>query len=414
MGDTDIQTLTTDGWPYFMKLNFDNSASAEALVDFPVLINLTRAGASFWNHVNSDYNDLKFTDSDGVTNLYFEVEQWSYATNKGLVWVRVPQIDAGSSTDFIYLYYGNPTPPASAYHVPSNVWNSEYRMVQHLNETSGTQQDSTSNNNDGTVSGATQGIVGKIDGADNLDGTDDYVDCANNPSLRVTTFTLETWIYRTGTGIGTGTGSGGFASPATIVPILTKGKYQVDDLGYNVNYFIGVVLADNKVGFDFEDATNGGNHPLKSTTAIANDQWYYLTATYDGTTMRIYVNGVLDNSQTFSNSTTVPDTNPWSAALGTAFSAPIGSPQVRDGAFAGLIDEARISNGARSADWIKAQYLSMNDQYVTFGSEQLIFVIPEYLLGAIMALVACFAAYIVFGRMKKSQPALRIRQRQER
>jgi hypothetical protein len=162
-------------------------------------------------------------------------------------------------------------------------------------------------------------------------------------------------------------------------------------------------LADNKVGFDFEDNTNGGNHPLKSTTAIANNQWYYLTATYDGTTMKIYVNGILDNSQTFSNSTTVPDTNPWSVAIGSAISGPIGGTPARDGAFAGLIDEARIANGARSAGWIKAQYLSMNDQYVTFGSEDIVFVIPEYLLGAIMSLVACFAAFGVHKAIKRSR-----------
>ena len=98
------------------------------------------------------------------------------------------------------------------------------------------------------VNGVVQGTTGTIDGADDFDGTNDYVDLGNNPSLRVTTFTLETWIYRTGTGDATGTGSGGFASPATIVPVLTKGKYQVDDLGYNVNYFIGIVLADNTIG----------------------------------------------------------------------------------------------------------------------------------------------------------------------
>jgi hypothetical protein len=34
------------------------------------------------------------------------------------------------------------------------------------------------------------------------------------------------------------------------------------------------------------------------------------------------------------------------------------------------VDEFRISNIVRSADWIKAQYLSQNDQFITFGSEE--------------------------------------------
>jgi len=36
----------------------------------------------------------------------------------------------------------------------------------------------------------------------------------------------------------------------------------------------------------------------------------------------------------------------------------------------GLIDEARISDTTRSADWIKAQYLSMTDAFITYGSEE--------------------------------------------
>jgi len=402
MGDTGERTLTTSGdWWYYKKIVFNNALISENLVNFPVLINLTKAGSDFWSHVGSSYNDLRFVDADGTTDLHFEVEYWNYAANEALVWVKVPTIDASSATDFVYLYYGNPSPPPSPYLNSPQTWNADFRMVQHLEETSGTQFDSTINDNDGTpTNGVTQGLSPSlIDGADRFDGTDDYVNCTNNPSLRVTTFTLEAWINKTGTGVATGTGSGGFPSPSSIIPVLTKGKYQVDDLGYNVNYFIGIVLANDTVGFDFEDSINGGNHPLSSATAITNNQWYYLTATYDGTSMKIYINGALDIARAFSNSTTVPDTNPWSVAIASAISGPVGGAPARDGAFAGLIDEARISSGARSAEWIKAQYLSMTDAYVTFEAE--VFVIPEYWLGALLGLVACFLAFGFFTRIKR-------------
>ena len=65
----------------------------------------------------------------------------------------MPQIDAGSTTDFIYTYYGNPAATQSVYHSANDVWNSNFKMVQHLEETSGTQYDSTSNDNDGTKTG---------------------------------------------------------------------------------------------------------------------------------------------------------------------------------------------------------------------------------------------------------------------
>jgi hypothetical protein len=37
----------------------------------------------------------------------------------------------------------------------------------------------------------------------------------------------------------------------------------------------------------------------------------------------------------------------------------------------GRLDEVRISNSERSADWISAQYLSMNDGSISFGSRRL-------------------------------------------
>lgn len=38
--------------------------------------------------------------------------------------------------------------------------------------------------------------------------------------------------------------------------------------------------------------------------------------------------------------------------------------------FDGLIDEVRISNIARTADWINAQFLSMNDSFISYGIEE--------------------------------------------
>jgi hypothetical protein len=350
-------------WQYAKKVYFNNSASAEDLVDFPVLINLTRAGADFWSHVASSGNDLRFVDSDCVTDLYFEVEYWNYALNQSLVWVKVPQIDTGSTSDFIYVYYGNPNPPPTIYRNSAGVWNSNFRMVQHLNETSGTHYDATSNNNDGTISGSVnQNAAGAIDGADSFDGSSGYVNCGNGASLTLTEYTLEAWIKRVGIGTGTTTGTSGFEGD-TIVPILTKGKAQTDTLGMNVNYFLGINITSNKVGFDFEDKEQPGlNHPIQSTTTIANNQWYYITVTYDGTTERIYINGILDNSLVVSKT---PDSCTWAAAIGSSF-ADAGAA----GFFNGTIDEARISLGARSPAWIKAQSLSMTDKYVTFGSQQ--------------------------------------------
>ena len=42
---------------------------------------------------------------------------------------------------------------------------------------------------------------------------------------------------------------------------------------------------------------NSGNPLVKSITTVWNaNQWYHLAATYDGVTMRLYINGVLEGS----------------------------------------------------------------------------------------------------------------------
>ena len=42
-------------------------------------------------------------------------------------------------------------------------------------------------------------------------------------------------------------------------------------------------------------------------------------------------------------------------------------------------------------------------QNITFQTEQLIFAVPEYLLGATMVIFACFAAYMFFRRVKSKE-----------
>ena len=107
----------------------------------------------------------------------------------------MPQIDAGSSTDFIWMYYDNPSatapPPTTA------VWDANYKGVWHLDEASGTTNfDSTVNANHGTKVSATEPnpvTTGKIDGAQDFDGSNDYISTSNsfnNPQ----DFTISAWF----------------------------------------------------------------------------------------------------------------------------------------------------------------------------------------------------------------------------
>jgi len=59
----------------------------------------------------ADFQDIRFTKSDGVTELdyWFENEKTAEADGYGVFWVEVDSIPASPDTTQIYIYYGNPS-----------------------------------------------------------------------------------------------------------------------------------------------------------------------------------------------------------------------------------------------------------------------------------------------------------------
>jgi hypothetical protein len=169
-----------------------------------------------------------------------------------------------------------------------------------------------------------------------FDGVDDHVTMGLAPQLGLATFTLEAWVRRDAEGDEAGTGVGG----VHVVPILAKGRGENDDTIYNCNYILG--FQGGVIAADFEDTNGGTNHPVVGTIAIPWDEWHHVAASYDGTTWRLYVDGVLD-VQMEANATPRADSIQH-FALGTSMDS-MGMPQ---GRFAGALDEVRVWNRART------------------------------------------------------------------
>ena len=72
----------------------------------------------------------------------------------------------------------------------------------------------------------------------------------------------------------------------------------------------------------------------------------------------IYLNGSLEDTQNAG------------APLASTGSLTVGAPVTGGIPFPGKVEEVRVSNVARSADWIKAQYLSMTNAFIAYGAEQ--------------------------------------------
>lgn len=295
-----------DGWHYRRKFTFGNASSTEHLANFPVLVKLDSNRVNYSDTQNSG-QDIRFTDPNGVL-LKYEIEKWN-ESGTSTVWVKVPQVDAQSTIDYIYMYYGNPD--ASDAQDMENVWDSNFKIVQHLQESATTSDayiDSTSNNYDGTATStyaaANLDATGKIDGANEFDGTDEFIDI--------------------------GASYNGVKTVGFWVQAATTTQDIIDLNGTAYVHF------------------SGGN---ASTTGF--------------TSPTIYVDGV---------ATSTIDTN-WHyvvATTGTGLNASDLDIGRREGStyFDGIVDEVRISSTARSAEWIEAQYKSMMDDFISFGGEE--------------------------------------------
>ncbi|PWB55667.1 MAG: hypothetical protein C3F13_03045 [Anaerolineales bacterium] len=90
-------------WNYRRSIIITNNSGGE-LTDYQVLIRLDSSNFDF-NKAKIDGSDLRFTKSDGTTELDYWIESWSKSGELAYIWVEVPTLEIGNTT--IYLYFSN-------------------------------------------------------------------------------------------------------------------------------------------------------------------------------------------------------------------------------------------------------------------------------------------------------------------
>ncbi len=87
-------------WLYRKPVTVDNASGTSTLTNYQVQVSVT-----YNSKMQSNFNDIRFTDSDGTTLLDHWLEA-STSSVSAIFWVKVPSI-AATSTKNIYMYYGN-------------------------------------------------------------------------------------------------------------------------------------------------------------------------------------------------------------------------------------------------------------------------------------------------------------------
>ena len=340
-------------WTKREQITFSGNTfgGAQVLPNYPVLITLNSGNLDYTQTQNNGA-DLRFFDTDG-TPLTYEIEKWD-ETGNSFVWVKIPLVDT-TGTDFITMYYGNAT--ASAGQDPAAVWSGNgYTAVYHLSEATGTTAvDSTANRFSGAPMNGVLAGTGQIGGAQRFDGVNDYINLGTNHAFAnsVSQVTLSAWI-----------------NPTTVTGTENVVALSINNGGSpSLNSRASFELVNGQVQVIARSPDAQASGRTETTTAtLATGSWFYVEGVVDYATdkIAIYVNGVLQSSTAGGpplTAATTDNTNSANAALG---SEDDGSGSY----FHGLIDEARVSTTGRSAAWIKADYQSTTNAFVTVGGQQ--------------------------------------------
>jgi|SRR6185436_16348341 len=325
---------------YYRSITIDHTKCGTATsTNFPALIHISDATLKTvgnGGHVqNANGYDITFySDSGGMTPLFWEMLSYDGAAGDVWAFVRIPTLS--NVTDVvIYTFYGNPA-ISTFQSTASTVWSANYIRVMHLNEAAHPYLDSTTNGYSSSSTNDPTQVAGQFNLAQSFVG---------GSSQGITGMTQPA-----SPGNVAGTYSGWFKSSTT------NNISVVIDARVNGGMFGGVLYANNNVPSFYTN--NIG--PIVGSSGICDGNWHYMVATYTvGSAMGLYVDGASVASTggcgTYSGGTVrVGESADVSPVFATA-----------------VLQEIRQSSVSQSTSWITSDFNNQSspDTFITVGAE---------------------------------------------
>jgi len=346
------------GWQHYIDLTVPAAKVTDDLAHFPVCIQI-RDGAGInsadltpiFDEVGANYKKIAVTAEDGVTQLYCEVVSWSSGDEYAELWVSKSGWTLnGGVENKVRIYFDNDHADNDSYvgltgSTPAeNVWDSNFKLVCHMNDNPDTShiKDSTSNDNDGTKKGVnepieTDGQIGKAQDFAGA-GTDEYISVADAESIRFDgAFTISLWWKRT-------------------VNQNTNILFHKVSAGKN-NYYC--YKSGNQFFFSFYDTLDVNHFISALCTDVGIDNLW--TCVWDGSYQRIYKNGAQVAVSDDLTGITPKNNAGTTLYLGTYYPAYVYPIE-------GDVDEIQFSKDVgRSSAGVGASYETQRDQFYNCG-----------------------------------------------
>jgi biopolymer transport protein ExbB len=325
-----------DSWTSRKQIALDAGVTGadikETLADFPLLVRLSTANFGYFGELGENGKDIRLMQDD-KTALKYAVEKIDAANQMGFVWVKLPTVRGGVSTDAVWMYYGNQSAEDGS--DAKGVYDTAQALVFHFAEGQALPQDATAYGNNASESQAVIDPAGWIGAAAKFSGTS-HIDVKAAPSLEVNPD--NGWSFSTWAKIDTAQSGG--------VLFLAQDGSNMIDLTVN-----GSAVTAHYLGPHNEDVrTPAANLKLGS--------WQHLAVVAKKDKLELYVDG----QQTGSANINL-------VAMSPALF--IGGADARQN-ITGLLDEVQVSNKARSPDWIKLSYRSQSPDFnvLSFGEDE--------------------------------------------
>ncbi len=272
-------------------------------------------------------------DNVGVTNYLVERCQGAGCSNFSQIGTSTQTTynDTGLAPNTSYSYRvratdaaGNLSPYSNTATTSTQAGTAGLVAAYGFDEGSGTTVADSSGNNNGTISGATWTSSGKYGNALVFNGSA-RITVPDAPSLDLTSrMTLEAWV-----------------NPSTVSSAWRDVIYKGQD-----NYYLEATSSNASVPAG--GGTIGGTNSVASAPgALAAGAWTFLAVTYDGSNVRLYINGSRVATQAATGNITT-STNPLQ----------IGGDNLYGQYFQGTIDEARVYNAALSQTQVYSDMLA--------------------------------------------------------